>query len=166
MTRGISLSDEAVKRGEQAENLMLAGLASAGDPLSRQARQLRLVYEIGGRRPCRPGDVHVEKLQSRGGYEILPSAKDAGSCWASQRLAPGIRDKVAPLGHEAFEISRGRQLGGGIDDQGDVVGASHGGNLGQRWLGSGAFDIEDRSRTRAYSGLVFPWFGVANARAG
>ena len=92
---------EAIERGQQADDLLLARLEAAADPVMRHAAQVGAVDQL-GRRPGVGRHVHVELLQQRRGHEIAPAGEDAGGLRPAQRLAAGEGDEVGAHGDEAL----------------------------------------------------------------
>src|ERR687891_1753103 len=98
------LLDEQAKRRQQPDDLLLADLAPATDPVVRQALEPSLVDEMRRRRPQLVEHVEIEVLQGRSHDQIAPAAQDAGRLRAADRLAAGERDQIRPGFDEPSEV--------------------------------------------------------------
>ena len=156
---------EAVERGQQAHDLLLAGLEAAADAMVRHAAQVGAI-DHPGRRPGLGRHVHVDLLQQRRGDKIAAAGEDAGGLRPAQRLAAGEGHQIGAHRGEALEVLPGRPLRGGVDDQRHAIGAA---DRGDGWqidetCGIGREgDRHYRGRQRAFD---LPGFQAAHAGAG
>ena len=156
---------EALQRDQKPDDLLLAGLEAAADPVMRDAAQVRAIDQT-RRRPGIGCHVHVELLQQGRGHEIAPAGQDTGRLRAPQRLAAGERDEVDAHVDEAPQVLLGRQLCRRVDDQGNAVGPTRRDGRRQVDDAAGIDRKGHRHDRRRQGGLDLPGLQPAHAGAG
>ena len=96
------LGDEALERGEQTDDLLLAHFAGPADAVLGSAGERIPVDQRGRRPPQLRQHIQVQLLQGSGGDQVAPAAENAGTLGTADRLAAAEGHQVGAGGDEAL----------------------------------------------------------------